>query len=170
MSSFTIPRVDGADSLPVSSPVDLSRDALLAFPAFSIWLSTLQRSLARQHRDSHEFHRSPFVLRRIDIQVADFFKGGRLGFLKLKADVSNGDGESLPGSVFLRGGSVGMLVCTVFYVCFGLIGLTSVSAYPPTRRHPPLRRTGLPCCPDHPTPHSSRLARLSRDPRRNAGR
>ncbi|RMJ23756.1 nudix family hydrolase [Aspergillus sp. HF37] len=110
MSSFTIPRVDGADSLPVNSPAGLSRDALLAFPAFSIWLSTLQRSLARQHRDSHEFHRSPFVLRRIDIQAADFFKGGRLGFLKLKADVSNGDGESLPGSVFLRGGSVGMLL------------------------------------------------------------
>jgi ADP-sugar diphosphatase len=120
MSSFTIPRVDGADSLPVSSPADLSRDALLAFPAFSVWLSTLQRSLARQHRDSHEFHRSPFVLRRIDIQAADFFKGGRLGFLKLKADVSNGDGESLPGSVFLRGGSVGMLVCTSV-LCFVLV-------------------------------------------------
>ena len=30
--------------------------------------------------------------------------------MKLKADISNSSGERLPGSVFLRGGSVGMLV------------------------------------------------------------
>lgn len=40
----------------------------------------------------------------------DFFGGDRIGFIKLKAEVSNDDGEKLPGSVFLRGGSVGMLV------------------------------------------------------------
>lgn len=108
--SFSIPRLDGSDSLPVGSTPDLSKDSLLAFPAFNIWLSTLQHSLTRQQNASHEFHKNPYVLRKIDIQAADFFKGGRLGFLKLKAEVSNGDGESLPGSVFLRGGSVGMLV------------------------------------------------------------
>lgn len=51
------------------------------------------------------------MLRKVDVQAVDFFGGGRLGFVKLKANVSNGSGESLPGSVFLRGGSVGMLVC-----------------------------------------------------------
>ncbi|KAJ5145978.1 uncharacterized protein N7515_000542 [Penicillium bovifimosum] len=59
---------------------------------------------------SHEFHQDPYLLRKIDIQSIDRFGGGRLGFVKLKAEVSNGQGEKLPGSVFLRGGSVGMLL------------------------------------------------------------
>ena len=118
MSSFIISASDGSDSLPVNSTSDLSKDTLLNFPAFKIWLSTLQHSLRRQENASHEFHKNPYVLRKVDIQSADFFKGGRLGFLKLKADVSNRDGESLPGSVFLRGGSVGMLVSPASLVPF----------------------------------------------------
>jgi len=50
------------------------------------------------------------LLRSIEVQAADFFGGGRLGFLKFKAEVSNEKGERLPGSVFLRGGSVAMMV------------------------------------------------------------
>ena len=34
----------------------------------------------------------------------------RLGFIKLTANITNLDGESLPGAVFLRGASVGMMV------------------------------------------------------------
>lgn len=107
MSSFTIP---GHDGVTVDSTPDLAKDDLLRFPAFKTWLSTVQRSLERQHHPNHEFHKDPYVLRKIDIQAVDFFKGGRLGFVKLKADVSNSQDEGLPGSVFLRGGSVGMLV------------------------------------------------------------
>ncbi|KAJ5833494.1 hypothetical protein N7474_001805 [Penicillium riverlandense] len=106
MSTFTVP---GAQ-IPIKSTPDLSQEDLLSFPAFKIWIETLQRSLARQHHPTHEFHHDPFVLRQIDIQSIDRFGGGRLGFVKLKADVSNSHGESLPGSVFLRGGSVGMLL------------------------------------------------------------
>ncbi|KAJ5609561.1 hypothetical protein N7528_010128 [Penicillium herquei] len=102
MSTFTIP---GSTSIRVNTASDLSQDELLAFPAFKTWISTLQRSLETQKLPSHEFHADPFVLRRIDIQAVD-----RLGFVKLRADVSNSKGESLPGSVFLRGGSVGMLL------------------------------------------------------------
>lgn len=109
MSTFTIPN----SNLQVNSIPDLSRDDLLSFPAFRIWISTLQNSLARQQSSSHEFHGDPYLLRKIDIQSIDRFGGGRLGFVKLKADVSNGSGETLPGSVFLRGGSVGMLVSPV---------------------------------------------------------
>ena len=110
-SSFTIPAAHGSSRLQVNCPPDLlSQDQLLRFPAFKIWLSTLQHSLARQRSPSHEFHKDPYVLRKIDIQTVDFFGGGRLGFVKLKAEVSNGYGEWLPGSVFLRGGSVGMLL------------------------------------------------------------
>ncbi|RAH81840.1 hypothetical protein BO86DRAFT_419075 [Aspergillus japonicus CBS 114.51] len=116
LSSFTVPRdldhhdQSSCETIPVSSTADLSRDALLRFPAFRIWLSTLQRSLDRQQQSSHEFSRDPYVLRGIKIQAVDYFGGGRLGFVKLKAEVSNGSGETLPGSVFLRGGSVGMLL------------------------------------------------------------
>ncbi|RAH47658.1 putative NUDIX family hydrolase [Aspergillus brunneoviolaceus CBS 621.78] len=124
LSSFTIPRdldldhdhhgaSPSSETVPVSSTADLSRDALLRFPAFRIWLSTLHWSLSRQHQQQqspHEFSRDPYVLRGIDIQAVDYFGGGRLGFVKLKAEVSNGSGETLPGSVFLRGGSVGMLL------------------------------------------------------------
>lgn len=106
MSTFTIP----GSNLRVNSTPDLIQDDLLSFPAFKTWISTLQHSLARQQNPSHEFHRDPYILRQIDIQSIDRFGGGRLGFVKLKADVSNARGENLPGSVFLRGGSVGMLV------------------------------------------------------------
>ncbi len=36
-----------------------------------------------------------------------------MGFLKLQADVANSAGEPLPGAVFLRGPSVGMLVMLI---------------------------------------------------------
>jgi hypothetical protein len=106
MSTFTIP----GSNLNVNSIPDLTQNDLLSFPAFKIWIKTLQHSLARQEHPTHEFHSDPYVLRKIDIQSVDRFGGGRLGFIKLKADVSNSQGETLPGSVFLRGGSVGMLV------------------------------------------------------------
>ncbi|KAL4806154.1 hypothetical protein BDV18DRAFT_123409 [Aspergillus unguis] len=101
---------EGLGSLPISCPPDLSKEALSQFPAFRVWFDTLQRSLSRQHDPSHEFHKDPYVLRKIDVQAVDYFKGGRLGFVKLKTDVSNAAGENLPGSVFLRGGSVAMLL------------------------------------------------------------
>ncbi|OJJ80210.1 putative NUDIX family hydrolase [Aspergillus glaucus CBS 516.65] len=107
MSTFTIPN---HSNLTVTTTPDLSQDDLLQFPAFKIWLSTVQRSLERQQNPKHEFHKDPYVLRKIDIQSVDKFKGGRLGFVKFRADVSNSQGEGLPGSVFLRGGSVGILL------------------------------------------------------------
>ncbi|KAL2839917.1 hypothetical protein BJY01DRAFT_250257 [Aspergillus pseudoustus] len=110
MSTSTITPGNGFGPLPISCPKELPKDDLLRLPAFRIWLNTLQHSLRLQQQPSHEFHKDPYVLRRIDVQAVDFFGGGRLGFVKLKADVSNGSGERLPGSVFLRGGSVGMLL------------------------------------------------------------
>ncbi|KLJ07500.1 hypothetical protein EMPG_17016 [Blastomyces silverae] len=108
MSTFIIP--NSTPQIPVGLTPDLSQDQLLAFPAFKIWLSTLQHSLSRQADPSHEFHTAPYILRHIQIQAVDFFGSNRLGFVKLKADVSNDHGEKLPGSVFLRGGSVGILL------------------------------------------------------------
>ena len=98
--------------VPSESPhtASLSESDLLSYPAFKTWLSTLQRSLSLQSRASHEFHKDPYALRNITIQCVDRFGGGRIGFVKLKAEISNSGREKLPGSVFLRGGSVAMLV------------------------------------------------------------
>ncbi|KAI0475972.1 hypothetical protein GGR56DRAFT_674478 [Xylariaceae sp. FL0804] len=100
-----------AGALPVTLPEGLTRERLLAFPHFNSWLETLARSLRTQHADpSHPFHADPYALRAVRIQSYDVFGGDRLAFLKLRAEVSNSAGETLPGSVFLRGPSVAMLV------------------------------------------------------------
>ncbi|TKA65049.1 hypothetical protein B0A49_11609 [Cryomyces minteri] len=108
MSSFTIP--NSSPECLVNLTQDLDKDALLSFPAFKNWISTIQHSLSLQSNKNHVFHSAPYKLRKIDIQSVDFFGGDRIGFIKFKADVSNDSGEKLPGSVFLRGGSVGMLL------------------------------------------------------------
>jgi hypothetical protein len=110
MSTTSSTPGNGFGSIPISCPKKLPKDDLLRFPAFRVWFDTLQHSLSQQQQPSHEFHKDPYVLRGIEVQAVDFFGKGRIGFVKLKADVSNAGGERLPGSVFLRGGSVGMLV------------------------------------------------------------
>jgi len=109
-------------TLPCSSPEcvvelvnNLSEEELLSFPPFTAWLSTLQQSLSTQSNSDHTFHDAPYRLRKIEVQAVDFFGKGRIGFLKLQTDVSNDKGESLPGAVFMRGGSVGMLVNETYF-------------------------------------------------------
>jgi ADP-sugar diphosphatase len=65
--------------------------------------------MALQNSPSHEYHKSPYVLRDIKIQAIDRF-GKRIGFLKLVANITNSEGDFLPGAIFLRGASVGMMV------------------------------------------------------------
>jgi ADP-sugar diphosphatase len=105
MATFTLP-----GPVAVQSISEISEDQLRSFPAFQTWFYTLQHSLSLQAQESHAFHAAPFKFRSIIIQSCDFFGGNRLGFLKLKAEVTNDTGELLPGSVFLRGGSVCMLL------------------------------------------------------------
>lgn len=110
MSTFTFSSSSSGE-VPVNLTSDLTKAQLLSFPAYKTWMSTLEHSLSLQQKDkNHTFHTSPYKLRKIDVQSVDFFGGEKLGFVKLKAEVSNDDGETLPGSVFLRGGSVGMMV------------------------------------------------------------
>ena len=109
MSTFALPNSE--PEIPVRLSPDLSQDQLLSFPAFKTWISTLQHTLTLQANPSHTFHLTPYRLRQIDIQLVDFFGGGkRIGFIKLQADISNDRDEKLPGAVFLRGGSIGMMV------------------------------------------------------------
>ncbi|KIX10256.1 uncharacterized protein Z518_01337 [Rhinocladiella mackenziei CBS 650.93] len=108
-STFHLP--DSNPSIPITHPSSLTKDQLLTFPAFKLWLGTLQKSLSLQYTSqAHPFHFSPYALRSVAIQSVDFFLGDRLGFLKLKATVTNDAGEHLPGAVFMRGGSVTMLI------------------------------------------------------------
>lgn len=109
MSTFVLPN---SDRVEVSLVDGLSEDQLLEFPAFKNWVSNLQHNLGLQtSKRDHEFHSDPYTLKKINVQSVDRFgKGKRLGFVKLTAEVSNGSGETLPGSVFLRGPSVAMLV------------------------------------------------------------
>ncbi|KAF2144186.1 uncharacterized protein K452DRAFT_246422 [Aplosporella prunicola CBS 121167] len=109
MSTFTLP--NSSPECPVNLTSDITKDQLLSFPAFKNWMSTLQHSLQAQQNKNHTFHAAPYKLRKIDVQACDWFGGGKkLGFVKLTAEVTNDEGEYLPGSVFLRGGSVGMLL------------------------------------------------------------
>ncbi|KAH3942422.1 hypothetical protein HBI56_175970 [Parastagonospora nodorum] len=96
------------------------------FPALLNWLTRLCANLDRQNEPAHPFHKHPYKLRSLDIQAVDWFwrdmpgKEDKLGFMKLQAEVTTDvyvhEGEEkersdwLPGAVFLRGGSVGILI------------------------------------------------------------
>jgi hypothetical protein len=49
------------------------------------------------------------VCSKVNIQSVDMF-GPRIGFIKLKADITNKAGQFCPGICFLRGGAVAVLV------------------------------------------------------------
>ena len=88
MSTFLLPGTKPEASVAIAPGVELQSEELLAFPAFKTWLSTLKHSLSLQQKESHAFHLDPYALRRIEIQSIDRFGGGRLGFMKLKAEIN----------------------------------------------------------------------------------
>ena len=116
MPKFKLPDLDPEVFVSIPTGYDLSLEQLLAFPAFKNWLSTLRHSLSLQQDPIHTFNSDPYKLRGIEIQSIDHFGGNRLGFIKFKTDISNDAKEKLPGAVFLRGGSVAMMVSTDFPV------------------------------------------------------
>lgn len=106
MTSFILP----STSTQVHLTPDLTQQQLLSFRPFRSWLDTLQHNLSLQSaKASHPFHDDPYRLESITIQSVDFF-GPRIGFIKLKTVVKSKSGDTLPGSVFLRGGSVAILL------------------------------------------------------------
>lgn len=91
-------------------PSNLLEEQLLNFPAFKDWLTRLLHNLGLQKNPNHTFHRKPYKVLEIDAQAADWFTPEKLGFVKIQAKVQTDSGDWLPGCVFLRGGSVGILV------------------------------------------------------------
>ena len=53
-----------------------------------------------QSNTEHVYHRSPYFLRDIKIQALDRF-GKRIGFMKMVANITNANGEFLPGATAL---------------------------------------------------------------------
>jgi len=109
MSSFILQ--DFTPPIEIKSVHKISQTTLQNFPPFKKWSIEMKKSLSEQYtKPEHPFKSSPYILRSIEIQSIDEFKTGKIGFLKLKVDISNDRGESLPGIIFMRGGSVAMLV------------------------------------------------------------
>lgn len=108
MTSFSFTIKEFGRDIEVASPVP--RERLLGFAPFTTWLSTFRKSLATQDFQDHPFHGEPYKLRKINVQAVDMFGPDRIGFLKLQAEVTSDHGDWLPGAVFLRGGSVAIMV------------------------------------------------------------
>lgn len=111
MATFTLPETN--PPCPVRLTNNITQDQLLSYPAFKIWHKTILHSLSLQSNPSHEFNKSPYKLREITLQSVDWFGSGdkkRLGFVKFQAQITNDNGEYLPGAVFMRGSSVAMLL------------------------------------------------------------
>ena len=93
-----------------------TRQIVEAFPAYKNWLQRLLHNLNAQDTESHTFHSNPYRLESVDLQAPTWFSSSKLGFLKAQCSIRtarpNPDGAKgwLPGAVFLRGGSVGVLV------------------------------------------------------------
>ena len=94
------------------------------------WLQKLLHNFDLQQHEAHPFHRHPYKLRRLEVQAVDWFWRGRpghedkLGFMKIQSKIETDpyihDGEEkpkadwIPGALFLRGGSVAVLVRNIF--------------------------------------------------------
>lgn len=98
-----------------------TREIVEAFPAYTKWLKNLARNIQLQSSPSHTFAKSPFFLKAIDLQAPTWFPNNKLGFLKAQCVVETNaapgkNPDWIPGAVFLRGGSVGVLVSCYFYI------------------------------------------------------
>jgi len=120
--SFQLPDFDPPVVVTLAKDLDtkFNKSVLLKYEPFVEWVEQLKRSLDLQTTGDgisgkkHPFHDDRYELKKIHIQVVDFF-GERIGFLKYKAVIENKEGKDgepmeLPGLIFMRGGSVGMLM------------------------------------------------------------
>ncbi|ORX70990.1 hypothetical protein DL89DRAFT_210142, partial [Linderina pennispora] len=70
------------------------------FPPFQSWLKSLDDQLCS----------STISVSKVRIQGIDLFGSGKIGFIKFVADAQHATGQRVPGIVFMRGGSVSMLI------------------------------------------------------------
>lgn len=109
-SAFILP--DCSPSVEVTLPPNLTQQQLLSYRPFNLWVDTMRDSLRLQKNRAHSFHNRDerYSLHSIDVHSVDYF-GDRIGFLKMEAKVrSQKEDKTLPGIVFMRGGSVAVLM------------------------------------------------------------
>lgn len=80
--------------IPVTSEPGICIDTIIECKQFKDWLASMNRER--------------FKVRSIHLQSVDMF-GTKVGFIKFKADVVDQNDKFIPGIVFMRGGSVGIL-------------------------------------------------------------
>lgn len=116
MSKFSLSGRSQHVEVTVPSHVNLTEEQLLKYKPFSDWLATTEDSLELQKTtEEHRFHQEKkrYTLRSILIQSVDWW-GPRIGFMKFDTKISNDENErSLPGTVFMRGGSVAVLIIII---------------------------------------------------------
>ncbi|ETN39990.1 uncharacterized protein HMPREF1541_04265 [Cyphellophora europaea CBS 101466] len=111
-STFTLPKIAGEPPVEVHLVDNLTEDQFVAWIPFKNWLETFRQSLALQSDVNHPFHKEDerYTLRSIEVKAVDMW-GNRIGFLMMKTVVKNEkDKQPLAGTVFLRGGSVAILM------------------------------------------------------------
>ncbi|KAL1605354.1 hypothetical protein SLS60_004902 [Paraconiothyrium brasiliense] len=113
METFELP--GWVPAVPVTHDSGITQSQILDFRGFDTWQKTLKSSLKRQKFSDHEFNKDPYELKGIEIQSYDLI--GKAGteshrplFIKLRAKVESPQGDSIPAVVFLRGGSVAVLI------------------------------------------------------------
>lgn len=115
--SFMLKSFDPPVEVTLARDLDPKFDqALLAsYEPFTEWVEQLNKSLKLQPVVGKDDENDPYELKSIHIQAVDLFGPRKIGFLKYKAIIQNKQGNKgkpmiLPGIVFMRGGSVGMLM------------------------------------------------------------
>lgn len=100
----------------IENPISI----LTKFKPMQDWVDSVTIALSEQKDEKNPFHSAPYELKSITIQHIDWKgKSHNPLFIKFSAEVTNGkvmgngSPESLPGIVFMRGGSVGMLVVMI---------------------------------------------------------
>lgn len=109
MPTSTTQLTDWEPIVSVILPSGLSEEALLQFKPFVDWKAALKDSIEEQKLHDHPFNDAPYELKHIRVDSFDRVRD-RLLFVKIFAHIENKNGETLPGVVFLRGGSVTVLM------------------------------------------------------------
>ncbi|KAF3177557.1 hypothetical protein EYR41_008787 [Orbilia oligospora] len=103
-STIALPSIYNSISVKIPPHIPLTQTELVEFPAFKSWISRLTSSLRSDNNPDG------YTLRHLEIISVVRFGSTRIGFLMLNAEVRDADDKvSLPGTVLLRGPSVGIL-------------------------------------------------------------
>jgi ADP-sugar diphosphatase len=113
-TTFQLSAFRSAICVTVADGYDIDEAKLMAYPAFKNWLNSWETNLAVQSTPGHTFELEPWKLVEVKIHTATVFGNGKIGFMTIEALLRKNDGES-PGNkldriVFLRGGSVAVLM------------------------------------------------------------